>query len=284
MQITHLRSGEKFVYYFGPMADASSYDEIYKAFDSPLAQQLRREAQGDDIGQHSWTDAAELKEDISRLQLTTKSRLLDLGCGPCGPLTFIVAQVGCRGFGVDCSTEAVASGRARASAMNLENQLTLQQADLNDPLPLADASFDAVLSVDVILHLRNREAVFQEVARLLAPGKRFLFTDAGVLTGAISSEEILARSLYGHTHFAPPRYNENALERSRFRLLEQQDRTASLLKSASGRLSTRLSHRVELVELEGTENFERQLCYLETIIALAQSKVLSRFMYLAQLV
>jgi len=259
-----------------------SYDAYYKAFDSRLIQQLRHEAYGKDIGQHSWATADELEEDISRLKLTPASRLLDLGCGPCGPLTFIVAQVGCRGFGADSSAEAIASGRARTAAMNLEGLLTLQQADLNNPLPSANAAFDAVLSVDVLLHLRNRESVFREVARVLTPGGRFLFTDAGVLTGPITDEEVRLRSLHGYTQFVPPGVNEAALEGSGFRLLERQDRTASLLKNASGRLATRLAHRPELEKLEGIANFERQVRYLETAVTLSQRRGLSRIMYLAE--
>src|SRR5258708_28373637 len=136
-----------------------SYDEFYKAFDPPLMQRLRHEAYGKDIGQHSWATADELEQDTSRLNLTPASRLLDLGCGPGGLLTFIVAKVCCRGFGLDSSAAAIASGRARAAAMNVEKLLTLQQADLNDPLPSPNSAFDAVLSVVVILHLPNRESV-----------------------------------------------------------------------------------------------------------------------------
>ncbi len=73
----------------GPQAD--EYEPFYREFDSPLMRQLRREAYGEDIGQHSWVGAAELREDIPRLKLSPGNRLLDLDCGPCGPLTFILA-------------------------------------------------------------------------------------------------------------------------------------------------------------------------------------------------
>src|SRR5215470_9838554 len=74
-------------------AEHHAYDATYHVFDSPLTRRLREEAYGEDIGQHSWVTAAELREDIPRLRLSVSSRLLDLGCGPCGPLTFIVSAV-----------------------------------------------------------------------------------------------------------------------------------------------------------------------------------------------
>jgi SAM-dependent methyltransferase len=43
-------------------------------------------------------------------------------------------------------------------------------ADLNEPLPLPDASFDTVLSTSVFEHLRRPEVGWREAARVLRPG------------------------------------------------------------------------------------------------------------------
>lgn len=77
-----------------------SYQLLYEHFDSPLMSQLRVEAYGEDVGQHSWVTAADLRLDTSRLKLTSATRLVDLGCGPCGPLTFLMKTTGCSGIGL----------------------------------------------------------------------------------------------------------------------------------------------------------------------------------------
>jgi SAM-dependent methyltransferase len=262
--------------------EGRGYDRLYEEFDSPLGQQLRRAAYGEDIGQHSWVTAEELQEDMSRLKLSRTSRFLDLGCGPGGPLTFVVGHVGCQGSGIDVSAKAIAAGRARAVSLGLEELVTLSEADLNQPIKYTSGSFDVVMSLDVILHLRDRLSTFQEVARVLIPGGKFLFTDAGVVHGAISDEEIRLRAVHGHTQFVPPGFNENMLRVAGFRVIDCEDRTASLLKTATGRLSARLSYRHELERLEGSSYFERQQRYLETVIDLSQRGVVSRLMYLAE--
>ena len=254
----------------------------YGEFCSPLMRQIRREAYGDDIGQHSWITVEELRSDISRLQLSPSTRLLDLGCGPGGPLTFVLSSVGCHGTGMEVSASALSVARGQAVSLGVDRLATLHEADLNEPIPLAGGSFDAAMSLDVVLHLRDRVEMFREVARVLVPGGRFLLTDAGVVTGSISDEEVALRSIHGHTQFAAPGFNERTLERAGFRILAVEDRTSSLLKNATGRITARLAHREELERVEGVTYFERQQRYLETVIRLSRRGAVSRTMYLAR--
>ncbi|CAB3805480.1 SAM-dependent methyltransferase [Pararobbsia alpina] len=262
---------------------AKGYDPVYAVFDSPLMRELRKEAYGEDVGQHSWVTADELRSDVPRLSLATSSRLLDVGCGPCGPLVFMVKSTGCMGTGLDVSASAIDSGRARASAAGVQDRVALLEGDVNFPTPLVDSSFDAVISLDVVVHLRDRQMFFDEMARLLVPGGRLLLTDAGVITGPISNEEVERRSSNGYTQFVPPGVNESLLEAAGFRLIEQEDRTNSVLFNAMGRLRALLAHRLEVEAVDGKAGYGRQQRYIETVVALSERRALSRIMYLAEL-
>ena len=258
------------------------YDRLYAEFESPLTRRLRQEAYGKDIGQHSWTTAEELEGRLPQLRLSTASRVLDLGCGPGGPLAFVVAHVGCHGLGIDRSIEALSAGRARTASLEPGGLIALVQADLNDPTPFAAGSFDAAISLDTVLHLRDRLEVFGEVKRVLVPGGRFLFTDAGVIAASLSNDEIGMRAFHGYTQFVPPGFNERMLQLAGFHLVDRTDCTASVLKNATGRRSARLAHQAEIEQVEGCANFERQQQYLEAVIGLSQRGAMSRFMYLAE--
>lgn len=262
--------------------EPKNYDALYQRFDAEIMRQVRREAYGEDIGQHSWVLAEDLEHDLARLRLTDSACLLDLGCGPCGPLEFVLRRVHCRCVGVDLSQPALDSGGQRLASAGLGGRFELRQHNLDTPLPLAAASFDAVMSFDVVLHLEDRAATFSEVARLLKPGGRFLFTDAAVLVGAISSEQVQARSIHGTTHLASADFNPNALQTAGLRLLEAEDRTASLLRIARGRHLARDTYRAQLERLEGPQEFALEQHFLDTIIVLAQAQALSRWMYLSE--
>lgn len=273
--MTHVtqRSGE---------STTGDYGAFYEQFDSPTMRRVRAEAYGEDIGQHSWVTADDLRADVARLKLDASSALLDLGCGPCGPLTFVLAAERCRGTGVELSASALAIGRARADSLGVQNLLSVRQADLNERLPFDTASFDAVMSLDVVLHLRDRLRLFDEVARVVRRGGRFLFTDACVLRGTISSEEVRRRSMYGYTQFSAPGVNERLLDAAGLRLIETEDRTASLLRNARGRLTAIATHGEELEHLLGRAAVAAQVENLETVVELAERQALSRVMYLAQ--
>ena len=206
--------------------------------------------------------------------------MLDLGCGPGGPLTFLLERSGCHGTGIEISDAALRAARARAKKLGVDQRLEVRRGDLNEPVPLPDRSFDAVVSYDVVLHLRDRVKLLAEVARLLADGGRFLFTDAGVLTGVASNAQLALRSMHGFTCFAAPGFNERALVQSGLRVMESEDRTEHVCKNARGRLQARLSHRGAMEKQEGADGYERHQAYLNAVEELSRSRSLSRVMYL----
>jgi 2-polyprenyl-3-methyl-5-hydroxy-6-metoxy-1,4-benzoquinol methylase len=68
------------------------------------------------------------------------------------------------------------------------------EADLNEPLPVAGASFDAIISTEVIEHLENPRAVFREFRRVLKTGGVLLVTTPN----QESARSLLSLILRGH--------------------------------------------------------------------------------------
>ena len=97
--------------------------------------------------------------------------VLDLGCAG-GFMAEALAQRGAQATGIDPATDAIDAARAHAR----ENGLQIgYDVGMGEALPYADASFDAVVCVDVLEHVADLPKVLAEVARTLRPGGLFLF-------------------------------------------------------------------------------------------------------------
>ena len=87
------------------------------------------------------------------------ARVLDLGCGEGAMLDFLQRQRGCTGYGVeldDANVLACVRRGVNVLQLNLEDGLAMFE----------DNSFDVVLQIDTLQHLRNAETMLQETARI----------------------------------------------------------------------------------------------------------------------
>jgi methionine biosynthesis protein MetW len=87
------------------------------------------------------------------------ARVLDLGCGGGELLAHLFEHRGCSGYGVEI---------ADANVLRcVQRGVPVVQLNLEDGLALFDdRSFDVVLQLDTLQHLRNTERMLQETARV----------------------------------------------------------------------------------------------------------------------
>jgi len=256
-------------------------DGFYQNFENPLIKEIRRQVYGEDIALHSWSTPQELRSDLARLNLSEASRIADLGCGPCGALTMTLDAVRCRGNGIDQSALALRIAQERAAGLSVAELMDVQLADLNEILPFADESFDAVQVIDAVPHLRDREAFFQEVARIIRPGGRFLCVDPYVLTGSISNRDLQVRLNWGYSQIAPSGWNEKLIVANGFELIDRQDRTDGARQIAESAADAYRQHKGALKERIPLLDVEQHIHYLETAARLTRDKSMARIMLLA---
>ncbi len=87
------------------------------------------------------------------------SRVLDLGCGDGALLAHLQQAKGCSGYGVEIADENVLACARRG--------VNVVQLNLEEGLALfGDQSFDVVLQLQTLQHLRNTEKMLRETARV----------------------------------------------------------------------------------------------------------------------
>jgi SAM-dependent methyltransferase len=160
--------------------------------------------------------------------------------------------------------------------------VNFEAVDASQPLPFLDATFDAVVSNDAMCHIANRLEVLRDWHRVVRPHGRVLFTDAMVVTGLVSHEELAVRSSIGFYLFVPPGENERLIIQAGFRLLGSEDVTSGAAAIARRWHDAREQHRAELVRREGDANFEGLQRFLACVQRLSAERRLSRYCYLAE--
>jgi arsenite methyltransferase len=110
------------------------------------------------------------------------SVVLDLGCGAGTDLLIAAQMTGPSGrvIGIDMTPAMLDRARDSAQEMGLEN-VELHES-LIESLPLEDASVDVVISIGVIDLVPDRDAVFDEIDRVLRPGGRLQVADVVIHT------------------------------------------------------------------------------------------------------
>jgi methionine biosynthesis protein MetW len=88
-----------------------------------------------------------------------KSRILDLGCGDGLLLEYLIKERECTGYGIELDDNNVLAC--------LKRGVNVLQLNLEEGLKLfEDQSFDVVLQIDTLQHLKNAETMLTETTRV----------------------------------------------------------------------------------------------------------------------
>jgi SAM-dependent methyltransferase len=257
------------------------YESAYSNPGSDTYHEVRIATYGEDFGQTSWVTTEESNAIPQLLGLKSDSSVLELGSGSGGYALHLGEKIGCRLIGLDINEPGVRNANRLALARGLASRVRFEQFDASKRLPFDDSTFDAVFSNDVLCHLPGRSEVLVEMFRVLKPGGRMLFSDALVIGGMVSHEEIDTRSSIGFYVYSPPGENERLMQQAKFQHIRTEDTTENAALIANKWYQAREKKKEELVAAEGPSNFEGLQRFLSCVYLLTSEKRLLRYLYVA---
>jgi len=109
----------------------------------------------------------------------------EIGCGRGRISHHVASRTGASvvAINIDPAQLAVAKQYANETGLLQNGRLTFKEANMNDPLPFPDASFDAFYQVQAMTYAKDLRAVFKEIGRVLKPGAKMSILDGVMLDG-----------------------------------------------------------------------------------------------------
>src|SRR5260370_9685138 len=263
-------------------APVNLYDHAYGKYELDVYREVRLETYGEDLGQTSWVSAEESKQIPVWLDLGPNSTVLEIGSGSGRYALRIAESVACHITGLDSNASGIKNANQLAQSQDLERLARFEQCDVAQGLPFANESFDAAFSNDVLCHIPDRPELLSELSRVLKPASRLLFSDALVIGGILSHEEIATRSSIGYYAFSPPGENERLMKGTGFRVLRVTETSENAADIAKRRHDAREKRKNALIAAEGEAHFQRLQRFLSCVERLTSDRRLLRYVYLAQ--
>ena len=128
---------------------------------------------------------------INAIGLKNGMKVLDAGCGVCGPATYFAKQTGCNIDALTISEVQVEKAKLNITKNGLENNINIRKGDyhqLENYYP--ENTFDAVYFLESFGHAHNHQLVLDSVWKVLKPGGTIYIKDLFVKKALYKGMEI----------------------------------------------------------------------------------------------
>ena len=150
--------------------------------------------------------------------------VLDIGCGLGGPGRFLVDRFGCSVVGVDLLPFRIELAQALSDVTGMGDRTSYRVADATQ-LDFEDSVLSQVWMLDVAIHIRAKQALFAQIARVLKPNGLLVMHDQ---TGPLPAT---MRPLTGRAPYVAPSLAQliRLVEGAGMRVLTWRDTTGRVL-------------------------------------------------------
>ena len=175
---------------------------------------------------------------LVRLDLSGKT-VLDIGCGSGAIAVLLAREFGAGSVvGIDVEDDVCNAAARLAEKEGVADRVSIRKVTPG-PLDFADQSFDVVFSKDSIIHIPDKEALSDDVFRILVPGGWFAASDWLIAHDGEPSPDMQAYIAAEALEFAmssPGRY-QRALEQAGFEHVTLRNRNPWYRDVAQGELA-----------------------------------------------
>lgn len=161
---------------------------------------------------------------VSRMALRPDQHVLDVGCGIGGTARHLAMQVGCTVTGIDLTPEYIDVARNLTELTGLAGQISYEVGSALE-MPFEAESFDAAITIHMAMNIFEREALYQEIARVLRPAATFCIYDVMRTSGEDLAFPVPWAAAADGSHLRTPDEMRALLRQAGFEVQEVEDLT-----------------------------------------------------------
>lgn len=161
--------------------EAQSFDQFYAVQDrsrtlkSIFREELGLSSLSAEIIPYSFVSRTDLTRIAALLQLQKEQLFADVACGNGSIGLWLARQSGAQLTGVDVAPAAVVLAETKSRKLGIASQCRFAVGSF-EKIHLTNQSVDAAVSVDAIWLAADQQHALNEIARILRPGGRLVFT------------------------------------------------------------------------------------------------------------
>ena len=130
---------------------------------------------------------------LRRIDLPAGAHVLDIGCGVGGHSFIIADKFNATVHAVDLSRNMIRVAQQHlANRPHLAERIKFEILDATNAPEIEDETYDMVYTRDALLHIQDKEKLFENIYRWLKPGGKVVFTDYSI-------QEKRAPGVQGHS-------------------------------------------------------------------------------------
>lgn len=124
------------------------------------------------------------KEIAEKLKLSSKIKVLDIGCGIGGPSRFFAKNYGCKVVGIDITPEYCEVATMLSKRTGLGNKTEFHASNAIST-PFDNEEFDVATIQHVGMNIENKDKLYKEACRILKPGGKLSVYDVTANGGEV---------------------------------------------------------------------------------------------------
>lgn len=161
---------------------------------------------------------------VAQMALCEGQCVLDIGCGIGGAARYIATRTGCRVTGIDLTPEYISVARTLTQLTGLDGSVSFEVGSAL-AMPFEAAAFDAAITLHVAMNIRERDALYHEMARVLKPGATLYIFDVMKKNDAALTFPVPWATSGETSHLTTPEEMRTLLDDAGFSVAATTDRT-----------------------------------------------------------